>query len=50
MRSCLCLLERAGPPEVDAERIDAILAFDESKRLGEIKSPVVVIGAKNDAV
>jgi hypothetical protein len=46
----LCLLERAGPPEVDAERIDAILAVDESKRLGEIKSPVVVIGAKNDAV
>ena len=27
------LLERAGPPEVDAERIDAILAFDESTRL-----------------
>jgi hypothetical protein len=27
----LCLLERAGPPEVDAERIDAILAVDESK-------------------
>ena len=44
------LLERAGPPEVDAERIDAILAFDESMRLGRIKSPVIVIGAKNDAV
>lgn len=44
------LLERAGPPEVDAERIDAILAFDESKRLGQIKLPVSVIGAKNDAV
>ena len=44
------LLERAGPPEVDAERIDAILAFDESMRLRRIKSPVIVIGAKNDAV
>jgi aminoacrylate hydrolase len=44
------LLERAGPPEIDAERIDGILAFDESKRLGQIRSPVIVIGAKNDAV
>lgn len=44
------LLERAGPAEVDAERIDAILAFDESKRLGRITTPVTVIGAKNDAV
>ena len=44
------LLERAGPPEVDAERIDAILAFDESSRLGEIRTPVIVIGCKNDAV
>jgi aminoacrylate hydrolase len=44
------LLERAGPPQVDAERIDAIMAFDESRRLGQIKVPVTVIGAKNDAV
>ncbi len=44
------LLERAGPPEVDAERIDAIMAFDESARLNRIKTPVIVIGAKNDAV
>ena len=44
------LLERAGPPQVDAERIDAIIAFDESQRLGQIKTPVTVIGAKNDAV
>ncbi len=44
------LLERAGPPEVDAERIDAIMAFDESARLGRIKTPVTVIGAKNDVV
>lgn len=44
------LLERAGPPEVDAERIDAILAFDESARVGRIQTPVIVIGANNDAV
>jgi len=44
------LLERAGPPEVDAERIDAIMAFDESARLGRIETPVTVIGSKNDAV
>jgi aminoacrylate hydrolase len=44
------LLERAGPPEVDAERIDAIMAFDESARLNRIRTPVAVIGAKNDAV
>jgi aminoacrylate hydrolase len=44
------LRERAGRPEVDADRIDGILAFDESERLGEITAPVIVIGAKNDAV
>ena len=44
------LLERAGPPAVDAERIDAILAFDESARLNRIKTPVTVVGSKNDAV
>lgn len=44
------LLERAGPVQVDAERVDAILAFDESKRLSQIKTPVKVIAAKNDAV
>ena len=44
------LLERAGPPEVDADRIDGILAFDETARLSRIKTPVTVIGAKNDAV
>ena len=44
------LLQRAGPPEVDAARIDGILAFDESKRLERITTPVIVIGAKNDAV
>ena len=44
------LLQRAGPPEVDAARIDGILAFDESRRLPQITTPVTVIGAKNDAV
>jgi aminoacrylate hydrolase len=44
------LLERAGPPEVDAARIDAIMAFDESNRLREIRTPVIVIGCRNDAV
>lgn len=44
------LMERAGPPEVDLERIDAIMAFDESARLAKIRTPCTVIGAKNDAV
>lgn len=44
------LLERAGPPEVDAERIDAIMAFDETNRLDQIDVPVTVIGSRNDAV
>lgn len=44
------LLQRAGPPEIDAERMDAIMAFDESSRLGRITTPVTVIGARNDAV
>ena len=43
-------LERAGPPEVAAERIDAIMAFDESARLAQIRTPVTVIGSKNDVV
>ena len=44
------LLAKAGPPPVDAERIDAILAFDESRRLARIRTPVAVIGSKNDVV
>lgn len=44
------LLQRASPPEIDAERIDAIMAFDESARLGQIRTPVTVIGSRNDAV
>lgn len=35
---------------MDADRIDGILAFDESERLRWITAPVTVIGAKNDAV
>lgn len=41
---------RAGPPEIDAERIDAIIAHDQWDRLGQINVPVIVIGSKNDAV
>jgi aminoacrylate hydrolase len=44
------LLANAAPPEIDAERIDAIVAFDQTQRLGQIKVPVTVIGSKNDAV
>ena len=44
------LLANAAPPEIDAERIDAIMAFDESRRLGRIRTPVTVIGSKNDVV
>jgi aminoacrylate hydrolase len=44
------LLQRASPPEIDAERIDAIMAFDESARLAQIRTPVAVIGSKNDVV
>ena len=43
-------IAHAGPPEVDAERIDAIMAHDQLDRLGQITAPVIVIGAKNDAV
>lgn len=44
------LIEGAPPPEVDAERIDAILAHDQLDRLGLIRTPVKVFGALNDAV
>jgi aminoacrylate hydrolase len=43
------LMERAGPPAVDAERIDAIMAFDESARLHKIDRPTTIIASKNDA-
>jgi len=44
------LLQRASPREVEAERIDAIIAFDQSARLGSIRTPVSIVCAKNDAV
>lgn len=44
------LVDRASPPAVDAERIDALLAFDERARLGRIRTPVAVVGSRNDVV
>lgn len=44
------LIANAPPPQVQAERIDAIMAHDVQARLGEIDVPVRVVGAKNDAV
>ena len=43
-------IANAGPAQVDAERIDAIMAHDQLDRLGQIVTPTIVIGAKNDAV
>ncbi len=43
-------ISRAAAPEIDAERIDAILAHDQLSRLPEIDVPVLVVCAKNDAV
>ncbi|MDA1000843.1 MAG: alpha/beta fold hydrolase [bacterium] len=44
------LIADASSPEVAAERIDSIIAHDQLDRLGQIRVPVIVIGAKNDAV
>ena len=38
------------PTEVAASRIDAILAFDRTERLGRIKTPTLVVGAEDDIV
>jgi aminoacrylate hydrolase len=38
------------PTEVAASRIDAILAFDRTERLGRIKTPTLVVGAEDDLV
>src|SRR5207248_3358150 len=35
------------PTEVAASRIDAILAFDRTERLGQIKTPTLVVGAED---
>lgn len=43
-------LVHASPVEVDLERIDAIIAHDQLERLAIIRTPVTVIGAKNDFV
>jgi aminoacrylate hydrolase len=44
------MLERASPPAVAAERIDALLAFDERARLSQIRTPVVLVASRNDVV
>jgi len=44
------MIANAPPPEVQAERIDAIMAHDQIDRLGAIEQPVRVICAKNDTV
>lgn len=38
------------PPEVVASRIDAIVAFDRSSELGRIKTPTLVLCAKDDFI
>jgi aminoacrylate hydrolase len=38
------------PTEIAASRIDAILAFDRTERLGAVKTPTLVIGAEDDIV
>jgi len=40
----------AGPREVDAERMDAIIAHDQLDRLGQITRPTIIMCARNDAV
>jgi aminoacrylate hydrolase len=40
----------APPVEVTASRIDAIMAFDRRKRLGDIRTPTLVIVSQDDAV
>lgn len=43
-------IANAGPSDVDAERIDAIIAHDQLDRLDQINSPTIVMCARNDAV
>lgn len=43
-------IRNPNPPQIDAERIDAIMAHDQFDRLGRIKVPVLVAGARNDVV
>jgi aminoacrylate hydrolase len=39
-----------APPEVVASRIDAIVAFDRTAGLGSIRTPTLVLGAKDDVI
>ena len=39
-----------APPEVVASRIDAIVAFDRTAELGKIKTPTLVLCAKDDFI
>jgi aminoacrylate hydrolase len=39
-----------APTEIVASRIDAMLAFDRTSELGQIKTPTLVIGAEDDIV
>ena len=44
------LVAAAAPVEVMASRIDAIMAFDRRARLGEIRTPTLVVVAQDDMV
>ncbi len=44
------LIAKASSPQIAADRIDCIVAHDQMDRLDRIRVPVIVIGAKNDAV
>jgi aminoacrylate hydrolase len=48
--SHLQAIKAAAPVEVMASRIDAIVAFDRRARLGEIRTPTLVIVAADDTV
>lgn len=44
------MVAAASPTEILVSRIDAIVAFDRRKRLGEIRTPTLVIVAADDVV
>ena len=44
------MVAAASPTEILVSRIDAIVAFDRRKRLGEIRTPTLVIVADDDVV
>ncbi|MDA1001541.1 MAG: alpha/beta fold hydrolase [bacterium] len=43
-------VEPSPPVEVVAERIDAILAHDQLGRIGQIKAPTLILGARDDFI